>query len=658
MLAAAVDTDADADAEAPSLRSCRSSSAEELMPDSPAAGEAAGGGNAEPSEFCRALLAARSPSGANLLLAAAGAGVDALVRVLLAAKLPEGYELERTSPWGQTALHLAAAGHHREACATLLEKTPLRVIGVNWEDAHGKEPLDVCSKEFAAALEELAAAIDEASGGGGGCGSVPREVLRRRGKMKVMGERYHVVREVTPRLWLADDVETHATVALKLVESRQVAEREANIMRLIGPETAPQVLGVFYDEKTGKHVLAMQAADSHGELTTVCRRNARKSGHELMNKGHAQARARPALPRAPAPAAAPAPPRASPTPAPAPARTSAPDPTPHAAAAAPLEQGLVRCVAACHDHGLVHCDLKPKHFMLFKGEWRLVDYDAVTEEGTSLIPSCTVRFASPEVASARAANKPLHISAAADVWALGLVLFELFTGAVRRAEDPSLTPHPLCSAAARTPGLDPPPPPPLRARAAQPLFANEEVDEHTLVRSPELAMAKLAASDLDAAQRNLLQPMLAVQPGERATLRATLKRRFFLAAEDTESSKHIELLALFSSPAKRKDGSALPPLQLMKEIISLQESIPRKLREIRPAAQFPADIEHALKEHSPRVLQFSGHGNAVKRGPFAGALAFELADGTLAPADPIDFIALLDRSRCPRLECVTPASHL
>ena len=96
----------------------------------------------------------------------------------------------------------------------------------------------------------------------------------------------------------------------------------------------------------------------------------------------------------------------------------------------------------------------------------------------------------------------------------------------------------------------------------------------------------------------------------------------------------------------------------MKEIISLQESIPRKLREIRPAAQFPADIEHALKEHSPRVLQFSGHGNAVKRGPFAGALAFELADGTLAPADPIDFIALLDRSRCPRLECVTPASHL
>ena len=180
------------------------------------------------------------------------------------------------------------------------------------------------------------------------------------------------------------------------------------------------------------------------------------------------------------------------------------------------------------------------------------------------------------------------------------------------------------------------------------------------MRSPELAMAKLAASDLDAAQRNLLQPMLAVQPGERATLRATLKRRFFLAAEDTESSKHIELLALFSSPAKRKTArgdQALQPLQLMKEIISLQESIPRKLREIRPAAQFPADIEHALKEHSPRVLQFSGHGDAVKRGAFAGALAFELADGTLAPADPIDFIALLDRSRCPRLECVTPASH-
>mgnify|MGYP006888798621 CR=1 FL=1 len=68
--------------------------------------------------------------------------------------------------------------------------------------------------------------------------------------------------------------------------------------------------------------------------------------------------------------------------------------------------------------------------------------------------------------------------------------------------------------------------------------------------------------------------------------------------------------------------------------------IPRKLREIRPAAQFPADIEHALKEHSPRVLQFSGHGNAVKTGPFAGALAFELKDGTISLPDPMSFIEL------------------
>ena len=116
-------------------------------------------------------------------------------------------------------------------------------------------------------------------------------------------------------------------------------------------------------------------------------------------------------------------------------------------------------------------------------------------------------------------------------------------------------------------------------------------------------------------------------------------------AEDTEQAKHLELLALFSSPSRWRSGRAIQPLQLMKEIISLQEGIPRRLREIRPAAAFPADIVQVLKEHSPRVLQFSGHGNAVRRGAFAGALAFETADGTIELPDPQAFITVLSRRK-------------
>ena len=77
------------------------------------------------------------------------------------------------------------------------------------------------------------------------------------------------------------------------------------------------------------------------------------------------------------------------------------------------------------------------------------------------------------------------------------------------------------------------------------------------------------------------------------------------------------MLALFSSPTKSTKLTsrvvAIEPLQLMKEIATLQEGIPRRLREIRPAARFPDDIEEVAKFVRPRVLQFSGHGDIIKK---------------------------------------------
>ena len=62
------------------------------------------------------------------------------------------------------------------------------------------------------------------------------------------------------------------------------------------------------------------------------------------------------------------------------------------------------------------------------GEWKLIDFDTVVEAGELCTPACTVRYASPEVAAAASRNERLRVTTAVDVWACGLVLYELFTG--------------------------------------------------------------------------------------------------------------------------------------------------------------------------------------------------------------------------------------
>ena len=85
-------------------------------------------------------------------------------------------------------------------------------------------------------------------------------------------------------------------------------------------------------------------------------------------------------------------------------------------------------------------------------------------------------------------------------------------------------------------------------------------------------------------------------------------RRYFQRAETTEEAKRVLLLALFSSPSVTKSGRHIPQLQLMKEIHSCIEKIPHRLREIRPAARFPADIVQVSKlgllrmARAPRIM--------------------------------------------------------
>eukprot|EP00327_Prymnesium_parvum_P033079 CAMPEP_0195599388 /NCGR_PEP_ID=MMETSP0815-20121206/4007_1 /TAXON_ID=97485 /ORGANISM="Prymnesium parvum, Strain Texoma1" /LENGTH=1645 /DNA_ID=CAMNT_0040738823 /DNA_START=358 /DNA_END=5295 /DNA_ORIENTATION=+ len=278
-------------------------------------------------------------------------------------------------------------------------------------------------------------------------------------------------------------------------------------------------------------------------------------------------------------------------------------------------QRLLSCVRAMHDLNLVHTDLKTKHFLRFDGEWKCIDFDSVISEGTEAIPNCTVRYAAPEVARSRLMGSPVVVTKAIDVWAMALVLFHFFTGSS--------------------------------------LWGDVEVDERLVADHPETAVNQLGTnSELSAPQKRLLEEMLVVDPTKRKPLEEILAKSFFKEGEDTEQANFIEVLALFSSPKKLANGKGIPPLQLMREIVAIQSAIPRTLREIRPAARFPTDIEPVLRQLKPRIIQFSGHGNAVKRGAYAGALAFELPNGTIQLPSPQSFVDLLRKNICPRLELV------
>ena len=176
---------------------------------------------------------------------------------------------------------------------------------------------------------------------------------------RLVHRRYHVYSEVGSRVRLAQDVLMHRPVALKYVGSAEAAEREASLLGIVGPETAPELYETFVDPTASgaeQHVLVMEAADS---LSAGLERFCCKRREGLPARSHALR--------------------------------------------------LITCVLALHDRQLVHCDLKTKHFLRFHGEWKLVDYGSVLDEGTERLgPPCTVRFAAPEVAAARQRSRPLR----------------------------------------------------------------------------------------------------------------------------------------------------------------------------------------------------------------------------------------------------------
>jgi serine/threonine protein kinase len=104
-----------------------------------------------------------------------------------------------------------------------------------------------------------------------------------------------------------------------------------------------------------------------------------------------------------------------------------------------LGQKLVRALQAAHDEGVLHRDMKPGNVLMREadGEPFLADFGAASADFASPLtqsglPPCTLAFLSPQAlaSSQRAGGVPYRFRPADDWYAVGVLLYQLFTEAL------------------------------------------------------------------------------------------------------------------------------------------------------------------------------------------------------------------------------------
>ena len=85
-----------------------------------------------------------------------------------------------------------------------------------------------------------------------------------------------------------------------------------------------------------------------------------------------------------------------------------------------------------HAAGHVHRDLKPANIMWLprQNRWTLIDFGCVARNGSQAPLSFTLAYAAPEVVAAyQRQEQSIEASTSQDAWSLGVLAFELLTGA-------------------------------------------------------------------------------------------------------------------------------------------------------------------------------------------------------------------------------------
>jgi serine/threonine protein kinase len=85
---------------------------------------------------------------------------------------------------------------------------------------------------------------------------------------------------------------------------------------------------------------------------------------------------------------------------------------------------LCSAIGYLHEHGCLHLDVKPDNVISEGGRARLIDLSISGREGSSSAGAGTYDYLAPEQARGR------EVSAATDVWGIGITLYEALTGTV------------------------------------------------------------------------------------------------------------------------------------------------------------------------------------------------------------------------------------
>lgn len=86
-----------------------------------------------------------------------------------------------------------------------------------------------------------------------------------------------------------------------------------------------------------------------------------------------------------------------------------------------------------HEEKICHGDIKPQNIIWFGKDytWKLIDLDSAARVDERRPICYTISYAAPEVLKAETSGcSHIVASAATDMWSLGIIVFEIFTGEI------------------------------------------------------------------------------------------------------------------------------------------------------------------------------------------------------------------------------------